>query len=116
MRISDWSSDVCSSDLFDLAAQDIPELGIGSGLSSAEIGARLRYEFVPEFAPYIGVEYERSFGDTARFARAAGEDVGGWSFLVGLRRSEEHTSELQSLMRTSYAVLRLKKKNTLSNK
>ncbi|PWG01966.1 copper resistance protein B [Sphingosinicella humi] len=70
---------------FDLAAQDIPELGIGSGLSSAEIGARLRYEFVPEFAPYVGVEYERSFGDTARFARAAGEDVGGWSFLVGLR-------------------------------
>ena len=70
---------------FDLAAQDVPELGIGSGLSSAEVGVRLRYEFVPEFAPYIGVEYERSFGDTADFARAAGEDVGGWSFLVGLR-------------------------------
>ena len=65
---------------FDLAAQDVPELGIGSGLSSAEVGVRLRYEFVPEFAPYVGVEYERSFGDTADFARAAGEDVGGWSF------------------------------------
>src|SRR3546814_11383511 len=70
---------------FDLAAQDIPECGIGAGLSSAEIGARLRYAFVPEFAPYIGIEYERSFGDPARFARAAGEDAGGWSFLVGLR-------------------------------
>lgn len=70
---------------FDLAAQDVPELGIGSGLSSGEAGLRLRYEFVPEFAPYIGVEYERKFGDTADFARLAGEDVGGWSFLVGLR-------------------------------
>lgn len=69
----------------DLAAQDVPTLGIGAGLSSAEIGVRLRYELVPELAPYIGVEYERSFGGTARFARAAGEDVGGWSFLVGLR-------------------------------
>ena len=69
----------------DLAAQDVPELGIGSGLSSAEVGARLRYELRPEFAPYVGVEYERAFGDTADFSRAAGEDVGGWSFLVGLR-------------------------------
>lgn len=70
---------------FDLAAQDVPELGIGAGLSSAEAGLRLRYEFVPEFAPYVGVEYERKFGDTADFARAAGEDVGGWAFLIGLR-------------------------------
>jgi copper resistance protein B len=70
---------------FDVAAQDVPELGIGSGLSSAELGLRLRYQFVPEFAPYIGVGYERRFGDTARFARADGEDVGGWSLLLGLR-------------------------------
>lgn len=70
---------------FDLSAQDVPELGIGSGLTSIEAGLRLRYQFVPEFAPYIGVEYERRFGDTADFARAAGEDVGGWAFLVGLR-------------------------------
>jgi copper resistance protein B len=70
---------------FNLAAQDVPEIGVGAGLSTAEIGARLRYEFVPEFAPYIGVEYERAFGDTADFRRAAGEDVGGWSLLVGIR-------------------------------
>lgn len=70
---------------FNLAAQDVPEIGIGSGLSSAEVGARLRYEFVPEFAPYVGVEYERAFGDTADFRRLAGEDVGGWSFLAGVR-------------------------------
>ena len=69
----------------DLAAQDVPELGIGSGLSSGEIGARLRYEVRPEFAPYVGVEYERAFGDTADLARAAGEKAGGWSLLVGIR-------------------------------
>jgi copper resistance protein B len=69
----------------DLSAQQIPAIGIGSALTSAESGLRLRYEFVPEFAPYVGVAYERSFGDTADFARAAGEDVGGWNFLVGLR-------------------------------
>lgn len=70
---------------FDLAAQDVPELGIGAGLSSIEAGLRLRYEFVPEFAPYVGIEYGRKIGDTADFARAAGEDVGGWALLVGLR-------------------------------
>ena len=70
---------------FELAGQDVPELGIGSGLSSGELGLRLRYEFAREFAPYVGVEYERYFGDTADFARAAGEERSGWSFLLGLR-------------------------------
>ena len=70
---------------FNLAAQDVPDVRIGSGLSSAEFGLRLRYEIEREFAPYVGVEYERRFGDTARFARAAGEKVGGWALLVGLR-------------------------------
>ena len=69
----------------DLALQDVPELGVGSGLSTGEVGARLRYEIRPEFAPYIGVEYERAFGGTARFRRAEGEDRGGWSLLLGLR-------------------------------
>lgn len=68
-----------------LAAQDIRPIGIGAGLSTAEFGLRLRHQFVPEFAPYLGVGYERRLGDTARFARADGEDVGGWSFVVGLR-------------------------------
>ncbi|MBH5321634.1 copper resistance protein B [Aurantiacibacter sediminis] len=70
---------------FDLAAQDIPERGVAAGLVQAELGARLRYEFVPEFAPYIGVEYESAFGGTADIIRAAGEDPGGFVFLVGLR-------------------------------
>ena len=65
--------------------QDVPELNIGSGLSTAEAGLRLRYEFVPEFAPYIGVNYERAVGRTADFRRAEGEDVGGWSVVLGVR-------------------------------
>ena len=70
---------------FDLAAQDVPELGIGSGLSTAELGIRLRYEVERRFAPYLGVQYERTFGDTADFRRTSGEKAGGWSVLVGLR-------------------------------
>ncbi|MEY4472008.1 MAG: hypothetical protein RL671_312 [Pseudomonadota bacterium] len=67
------------------AAQDIPENAIGSGLSNVELGARLRYEFTRQFAPYIGVSYYRKLGDTARFARIAGEDVHATSFVAGVR-------------------------------
>lgn len=69
----------------ELSAQDVPELGLGSGLAKAEAGLRLRYEFVPEFAPYVGVEYERAFGGTADYRRLAGERAGGWSLLMGVR-------------------------------
>ena len=69
----------------DFSLQNVPELGLGSGLSSAGAGLRLRYEFVPEFAPYVGVQYERAFGDAAGFRRAAGREVGGWSLLLGVR-------------------------------
>ena len=73
-----------------VALQDSPEIRVGSGLSSAEFGARLRYEMFPKsgpavVAPYIGVHYERAIGDTARYYRASGDSPGGWSFLVGLR-------------------------------
>ncbi|MCE7798090.1 copper resistance protein B [Sphingobium sufflavum] len=67
------------------SVQDVPELGIGSGLSTAELGLRLRYQFVPEFAPYVGVKYERAFGDTADFRRARDKKAGGWNFLIGIR-------------------------------
>ena len=63
-----------------LSAQDIPELRIGAGLSDAELGIRLRYQFSPLFAPYVGVEYERAFGDTRDFRRAD-----GWNLLAGVR-------------------------------
>ena len=67
------------------ALQDVPESAIGSGLSDVELGLRLRYEIVREFAPYVGVEWARKIGDTARFARAAGEGVGGTSLVAGIR-------------------------------
>lgn len=70
---------------FNLAAQDVPADHLGSGLTDAEIGVRLRYEVVREFAPYVGVSWERKFGDTARFARAEGEGTGGFSFVAGIR-------------------------------
>ncbi len=67
------------------AVQDVPESGIGSGLSDVELGLRLRYEIVREFAPYLGVEWARKVGDTARFARAGGEDVGGVRLVAGVK-------------------------------
>ncbi|MDU7525337.1 MAG: copper resistance protein B, partial [Roseomonas mucosa] len=68
-----------------LALQKVPELGVGSGFNDIEAGLRLRYEVTREVSPYIGVSYERKLGDTARYARNEGEDVGGWAFLTGIR-------------------------------
>lgn len=67
------------------AAQSTRETGIGAGLSNAEIGLRLRYDIRREFAPYVGVQYNRTFGDTRKYLREAGEDPGGWSLLTGVR-------------------------------
>ena len=68
-----------------LAAQDIPELGVGAGLDSVELGVRLRYEFAREFAPYIGVDQEWKLGGSADFARLAGEDPSVTNYVVGIR-------------------------------
>lgn len=59
--------------------------GIGSGLSTAEAGVRLRYEVVRQFAPYVGVVYERAFGKTADFRREEGEDTHDTRFVAGFR-------------------------------
>lgn len=67
------------------AAQDVPANGIGSGLSEAELGLRLRYEIRREFAPYVGVSWEGKLGDSARFARAAGDGVRATSLVFGVR-------------------------------
>lgn len=67
------------------SAQDIAANDTGSGLVDGEVGARLRYEISRQFAPYLGVSYLRKVGDTARYARAAGEDVHATSFVVGVR-------------------------------
>lgn len=68
-----------------LSASDIPELEMGSGLTSVTAGLRLRYEIRKEFAPYVGVEWSRSFGDTADYARARGDDVEATRFVVGIK-------------------------------
>lgn len=69
---------------FNLAAQNSRDIGVGAGLSDAEIGVRLRYDISRQFAPYVGVQYRRAFGRTRDYLRAQGEDPGGWSFLAGL--------------------------------
>lgn len=68
-----------------LSAEDIPELGIGSGLSTLQVGARLRYEIRREFAPYVGVEWTRSFGATRDFAEARGRSAEDTRVVVGVR-------------------------------
>ena len=67
------------------AAQDVPESAIGAGLSDIEIGLRLRYEIVREFAPYVGVEWARKVGGTARYARADGDDADSVSLVAGIK-------------------------------
>ena len=67
------------------AAQNSREIGVGAGLSDAEIGLRLRYDIRREFAPYIGVQYERAFGRTRRYLRQEGEDAASWSLVAGIR-------------------------------
>ena len=69
----------------DLAAQNSREIGVGAGLSEAEVGVRLRYDIRREFAPYVGIQYQRAFGRTSTYLRNEGEDVGRFQFLAGVR-------------------------------
>ncbi|WP_249352379.1 MULTISPECIES: copper resistance protein B [unclassified Rudaea] len=62
-----------------------PELGIGSGLSDAQFGLRLRYEIRREFAPYVGVQWTKRFGDSAEFARADGHSAFDRQIVAGFR-------------------------------
>lgn len=70
---------------FNLHGKDDPSRGIGSGLSTAEAGLRLRYEIRREFAPYIGIVHERAFGRTADFRRDEGEDASDTRLVAGVR-------------------------------
>jgi copper resistance protein B len=65
--------------------KDDAATGIGSGLSSLQLGLRLRYEIRREFAPYVGVEWAGSLGDTADFARADNEPVRDTRVVAGIR-------------------------------
>jgi copper resistance protein B len=59
--------------------------GVGSGLSDLAFGLRLRYEISRQFAPYIGVEWLNTYGDTADFRRRAEQDTSESQFLAGLK-------------------------------
>jgi copper resistance protein B len=69
----------------ELAVQSVPELRVGSGVSSAALGLRLRYEIRREIAPYVGVEWSGRFGETADFARADGDPVRSFGVAFGVR-------------------------------
>jgi copper resistance protein B len=68
-----------------LAAQDVEERAIGSGVNDIELGLRLRYEIRREFAPYIGVNWQRKLGQTADIARSNSEDAEIPSLVAGIR-------------------------------
>src|SRR3546814_9810017 len=106
MRISDWSSDVCSSDL-QLRGKSIGYSGRAARLLAERVAWRRRW---PEPAGQIAFGYgHRSPPDIG-----IGQSHRSWN-RFGCGRSEEHTSELQSIMRTSNAVLCLKKKKKQRN-
>jgi copper resistance protein B len=58
---------------------------IGAGFSDIDTGLRLRYEISRKFAPYLGIVYEGKFGQTASYARRAGESTGDFRFAFGVR-------------------------------
>jgi copper resistance protein B len=68
-----------------LSGKDDPDRGIGAGLSTGEVGFRLRYEIKRELAPYAGVVWHRKLFGTGDYAREQGEDAGGWHVVSGLR-------------------------------
>src|SRR3546814_1402616 len=107
MRISDWSSDVCSSDLADALEVLLVVVHRRRSAMPAQLHQRgIGRQPVQPCA-------ERAF-EAVRGQRLPGADEGVLGQVVGVlaaaARSEEHTSELQSLMRISYAVFCLKKK------
>jgi copper resistance protein B len=69
----------------EIAGADVPELGIGAGPVYVEGGLRLRYRIAEAFAPYVGLNWERLLGRTARFAREADEAVVDTSLVLGVR-------------------------------
>src|SRR3546814_7535239 len=106
MRISDWSSDVCSSDLIGCTETMARRKALPGRIGAAKLLVRS-----------VAILGLRTAGlaalllPGARRVDIAGQWVKSWGRCPPDARSEEHTSELQSLMRISYAVFCLKKKN-----
>ena len=67
------------------AVQRVEEFTTGSGLNNLELGFRLRYEIRREFAPYVGLSLDRSFGETATLVRQDGGTPSQIRFAVGVR-------------------------------
>src|SRR3546814_1851594 len=125
MRISDWSSDVCSSDLWWPACRhpygsrpgECARAGCrGAGLNAFSSIALREFRRAwrggglwPPIAFFVlvAILFPFAIGPDSRLLARAGAGV---AWVAALLRSEEHTSELQSLMRNSYAVFCLKKK------
>src|SRR3546814_1407657 len=108
MRISDWSSDVCSSDLFRKAP-----MALGPWRAPASLFCWLVAAL--SAAPVAALAWRAGWDGFAELPLWIGNGVSNSLLPAALAatviRSEEHTSELQSLMRNSYAVFCLKKKN-----
>src|SRR3546814_1927132 len=109
MRISDWSSDVCSSDL--LRRQRRLQVAAGAARTVLAVGrTALARGRRGDRAALVGARCGRRLAIPDRSATP----VASWRAPLRCRRSEEHTSELQSLMRISYAVFCLKKKKNIT--
>src|SRR3546814_1791583 len=120
MRISDWSSDVCSSDLYGepTASAKRPNTGVRPGASTAAFDSAWPRPLLSKWPtmqmpfswarrkPGCSPLWRSSTSATSAPDRREGESQPA----VPAKRSEEHTSELQSLMRNSYAVFCLQKK------
>src|SRR3546814_10483620 len=113
MRISDWSSDVCSSDLWPTSGT--PGKVISTPQTSHLAVSSKYLTLVSPKCAWLRCTSRRLCGQSAMgapFRKASAGDRGALFPAPLLSpRSEEHTSELQSLMRISYAVFCLKKKN-----
>src|SRR3546814_2263180 len=114
MRISDWSSDVCSSDLNEglkSVTAGIDPMDIKRGIDKAV--EAVTQEIKKNAVPCKDRKAIAQVGTVSANAdEAIGAIIADAMDKVGKERSEEHTSELQSLMRISYAVFCLKKKTT----
>ncbi|WCT76604.1 copper resistance protein B [Novosphingobium humi] len=67
------------------SVQDQRDRELGSGLTSIEVGARLRYEFTRQFAPYVGVLWTSSLGRTADYVRAEGKSASSAGVVLGIK-------------------------------
>lgn len=69
----------------EIAVQDVEEYNIGSGVTGFETGARLRYEISRKFAPYVGVSWEQSVGETKDLQQADGEQTNNTALVTGVK-------------------------------